>query len=73
MDGKALKEAMCEMLINDAWDKGVTEISLDATMEGRPLYKNLGFKDSDECMVLTGNVGDLGRKDNDPHPDFLFP
>ena len=50
---KGIARRMCEMLINDAWDKGVTEISLDATMEGRPLYKNLGFKDSDECMVLT--------------------
>ena len=44
---------MCEMLINDAWDKGVTEISLDATESGRPLYKSLGFKESEECMVLT--------------------
>jgi hypothetical protein len=44
---------MCEILINDARDKGVTEISLDATESGRPLYKSLGFKESEECMVLT--------------------
>ena len=44
---------MCEILINDARDKGVTEISLDATESGRLLYKSLGFKESEECMVLT--------------------
>ena len=50
---KGLARKMCEMLIKDAWDKGVTEISLDATASGRPLYQSLGFKDSTECMVLT--------------------
>lgn len=44
---------MCEMLIEDAWDRGATEISLDSTVTGRPLYSSLGFKDSNECMVLT--------------------
>ena len=44
---------MCEMLIKDAWDKRVTEISLDTTSAGRPLYESLGFIGSDECMVLT--------------------
>ena len=50
---QGIARRMCEMLINDAWEKGVTEISLDATTSGRPLYKSLGFTDSDECMVLT--------------------
>ena len=40
------------MLIEEAWDRGATEISLDATESGRPLYRKCGFKDSDECMVL---------------------
>ena len=43
---------MVNMLIDDAWSKGATEISLDATESGRPLYKKCGFEDSGECMVL---------------------
>lgn len=43
---------MTNMLIEAAWEKGATEISLDATEPGRPLYRKCGFKDSDECMVL---------------------
>ena len=50
---KGIARKMCEILIKDAWNKGVTEISLDATESGRPLYKSLGFKNSTECMVLT--------------------
>ncbi|MCR5251856.1 MAG: GNAT family N-acetyltransferase [Lachnospiraceae bacterium] len=48
--GIALK--MVSMLIEEAWKRGVTEISLDATEEGRPLYRKLGFVDSTEGMVL---------------------
>ena len=48
--GIAMK--MVSMLIEEAKKRGVTEISLDATEEGRPLYKKLGFVDSKECMVL---------------------
>ena len=43
---------MVSMLIDAAWKRGVTEISLDATESGRPLYWKLGFKESDECMIL---------------------
>lgn len=50
---QGIARRMCEMLIKDAWEKGVTEISLDATTSGRPLYKSLGFSDSEECMVLS--------------------
>ena len=51
--GKGIAYRMVSMLIGIAWDRGVTEISLDATEAGRPLYRKLGFRDSDECMVLT--------------------
>lgn len=43
---------MLNMLICQARENGVTEISLDATEMGRPLYKKCGFTESDECMVL---------------------
>lgn len=43
---------MLNMLIDEAKEKGVTEISLDATELGRDLYKKHGFIESNECMVL---------------------
>lgn len=44
---------MLELLIEEARKKGVTEISLDATEEGRTLYRRCGFVESAECMVLS--------------------
>lgn len=46
---------MLRMLIREAQEQGVTEISLDATQQGRPLYSKCGFAESDECMVLNLN------------------
>ena len=46
---------MINMLIEEAKEKGITEISLDATEAGRHLYKKCGFVESDECMVLNLN------------------
>lgn len=43
---------LVQMLIDEAKVKGITEISLDATDLGRPLYEALGFCGSKECMVM---------------------
>ncbi|WP_029319007.1 GNAT family N-acetyltransferase [Butyrivibrio sp. AE3004] len=50
---QGIARKMVELLIEKTWEKGATEISLDATELGRPLYKSIGFTDSTECMVLT--------------------
>ena len=52
---QGIARKMVELLIEEARKKGATEISLDSTESGRPLYKSLGFTDSTECMVLTEN------------------
>lgn len=44
---------MMTMLISEAKEKGVTEICLDATEDGRPLYEKMGFQNSTEGMVFT--------------------
>lgn len=49
---QGIASKMLDMLIQEAKEKGVTEISLDATDCGKPLYEKFGFKQSDECMVL---------------------
>ncbi len=43
---------MMNFLIDEAKERGVTEISLDATHEGRLLYEKCGFQTSTESMVL---------------------
>lgn len=49
---QGIARRMVELLIGKTWEKGATEISLDATASGRPLYERMGFIDSTECMVL---------------------
>ncbi len=44
---------MIYMLVNEAKNRGVTEVSLDATEMGRALYKKIGFIESGEHMILT--------------------
>lgn len=44
---------LLDMAVQEARFRGVTEISLDATEDGRELYLNYGFAPSDEYMVLT--------------------
>lgn len=46
---------MMKLLIEEAKQSGVTEISLDATELGRPLYKKCGFVKTEEGMVLNLN------------------
>jgi len=43
---------MLNLLIKEAKEKGVTEISLDATELGKPLYKKCNFVGAEEYMVL---------------------
>ncbi len=43
---------MLSILIKEAKVQGVTEISLDATEPGKPLYKKCNFVESKGCMVL---------------------
>lgn len=49
---QGIARKMMELLIDEAKDRGVTEISLDATEKGRLLYETMGFETSKECMVL---------------------
>lgn len=53
--GQGIASKMLQLLIDEALKRGVTEISLDATESGRPLYRKFGFIASTECMVLTLN------------------
>ena len=49
---QGIARKMVEMLIDESWRSGATEISLDATASGRPLYESIGFNNSTEHMVL---------------------
>lgn len=49
---KGLAKKMLNMLIDEARSRGVTEISLDATSMGRPLYNAMGFVQNDSAMIM---------------------
>lgn len=49
---QGIASRLVTMLMNEAWERGVTEINLYATDAGRPLYRKLGFEDSTECMSI---------------------
>lgn len=57
---QGIAREMVGMLIEEAKARRVTEISLDATESGRPLYESLGFTASEEGMAIN-----IGRNNND--------
>ena len=50
---RGVGKLMVQFLIEEAKSRAVTEISLDATQMGRPLYKSLGFGDNADGMNLS--------------------
>lgn len=49
---RGISRRMVGLLIDEAKEKGVTEISLDSTEMGKPLYAALGFEKNSAGMVL---------------------
>ena len=49
-------QLMVNFLIDEAKSRGVTEISLDATEMGHPLYKSLGFNENTAAMTIELNA-----------------
>ena len=53
---RGLAKRLLTLLQREAEKRGVTEITLDATDEGRKLYQSMGYAASDEAMYM-----DIGR------------
>ena len=49
---RGIARMLVTALMDAARQRGATEISLDATEAGRPLYRALGFRDNGEGMTL---------------------
>lgn len=49
---RGIAREMMKMLLDEAKSRGVSQITLDATESGRPLYQSLGFSSSEEFMEL---------------------
>ena len=49
---RGIARALVTALIDEARQHGATEISLDATVAGRPLYRAPGFRESGGAMTL---------------------
>ena len=49
---QGIARRMVTMLLDEARERGVTHVTLDATESGKPLYKSLGFNSSDEAMGM---------------------
>ena len=48
---KGIARKMIELLADEAKERGVTEISLDATDDGRKLYDTMGYHANNEAMA----------------------
>ena len=48
---KGIARKMIELLVDEAKERGVTEISLDATDDGRKLYETMNWHANNEAMV----------------------
>lgn len=49
---RGIARDMISRLVNEARARGITEVTLDATDEGRLLYESLGFESNKEAMAL---------------------
>ena len=49
---QGIARRMLDILINDAKEKGISFITLEATSMGRPLYENAGFVTMKDEMIL---------------------
>lgn len=49
---QGIARKMIRLLIDEAEERGCTEISLDATEAGRPLYESIGFRENCSGMTL---------------------
>ncbi len=49
---RGVGKIMVQFLIDEAKERGITEISLDSTEMGHPLYKSMGFNNNADGMTL---------------------
>lgn len=49
---RGIARQMITVLLDEARERGVTYVSLDATEGGRPLYRSLGFDENKENMGI---------------------
>lgn len=53
---------LLDLLVKEAWERGITQISLEATKMGKPLYQKYGFvkmEDEMELRVLPDRAGGI--------------
>ncbi len=50
---RGIAREMLNFILGEARERGVSYVSLDATEQGKPLYRTLGFCDNTENMGIT--------------------